>query len=381
MHLVGTLEAASSIDCGVRGIVVSIAEYPNIAPARGEVPLVAKRALITGIAGQDGSYLAELLVAKGYEVHGVVRRAGGEATKRIAHLLAPDGMPGGAVALHAGDLTDPLGLARIVATIEPDEVYNLGAQTHVGISFSLAMPTADATGMGALRLLEAVRTVAPHARYYQAGSSEMFGRVRETPQRETTPFAPQSPYAAAKVFAHHMTALYRDAHGLFACNGIMFNHESPRRGDQFVTRKVTRAVAEILAGRQQELVLGDLAPRRDWGYAPEYVEAMWLMLQQPAPGDWVIATGESHSVAAWVECAFASVGLDWRKHVIQHDGLRRPNEVDLLVGDAGRAARDLGWRPRTTFDRLVRIMVAADVAAAGVDAGSLSGASLPVVIG
>lgn len=342
---------------------------------------MAKRALITGIAGQDGSYLAELLVAKGYEVHGVVRRAGGGASQRIAHLLAPEGLPGGAVVVHPGDLSDPLGLARIVARVEPDEVYNLAAQSHVGMSFSLATPTADATGMGALRMLEAVRTAAPRARFYQAGSSEMFGRVRECPQRETTPFAPQSPYAAAKVFAHHMTALYREAHGLFACNGIMFNHESPRRGDQFVTRKVTRAVAEILAGRQQRLALGDLAPRRDWGYAPEYVEAMWLMLQQPEPGDWAIATGEAHSVGDWVAAAFATAGLDWRDHVVQQPGLRRPNEVDLLVGDASWAARDLGWRPRTTFDRLVQIMVAADVAAAGLDPSSLPGIDKAVVAG
>jgi GDPmannose 4,6-dehydratase len=328
---------------------------------------VTRRALVTGITGQDGSYLAEFLLSKGYEVHGVVRRAGSPALEPIAHLVAGDAPR---VRLHHADLADGPALARVVAVVEPDEVYNLAAQTHVGVSFETAAATSDATGMGALRMLEAVRAAAPRARYYQAGSSEMFGRAAETPQRETTPFAPRSPYAAAKVFAHHVTALYRDAHGLFACNGIMFNHESPRRGDQFVTRKVTRAVAEILAGRRERLPLGNLAARRDWGYAPEYVAAMWAMLQGPEPGDWVVATGEHHSVGEWVEAAFAVAGLDWRDHVVTDPALLRPADVDLLVGDPSRAARDFGWRPRTTFRDLVRIMVEADCARAGVPLGA-----------
>jgi GDPmannose 4,6-dehydratase len=325
---------------------------------------VAKCALITGITGQDGSYLAEFLIAKGYAVHGIVRRAGSDGTGRIAGLLSPEGSSGSAVCLHAGDLTDPFALARIVERVHPDEIYNLGAQTHVGMSFATAAATAAVTGMGALHLLEAVRAFAPAARVFQAGSSEMFGRAAESPQRETTPFAPRSPYAAAKAFAHHMTAHYREAHGLFACNGVMFNHESPRRGDQFVTRKVTRAVAAIVAGRQRQVALGNLAARRDWGYAPEYVEAMWAMLQQPQAGDWVVATGEHHSVQDWVEAAFAAADLDWRNHVVIDPALFRPAEVDLLVGDATRAARDLGWRPRTRFRDLVRLMVAADIAGA-----------------
>ncbi|MCC6313110.1 MAG: GDP-mannose 4,6-dehydratase [Thermomicrobiales bacterium] len=328
---------------------------------------MTKRALITGITGQDGSYLAELLLAKGYEVHGLVRRTSFSSTGRIDHLLSPGAVGRAAVTLHQGDLSDPFNLNRLVNRVRPDEVYNLGAQSHVGVSFETPAPTADVTGLGALRMLEALRNADWPVRFYQAGSSEMFGAVRESPQRETTPFAPRSPYAVAKVFAHHMTVLYREAYGLFACNGIMFNHESPRRGTTFVTRKVTRGVACIVAGKIDAIVLGNLDARRDWGYAPEYVEAMWRMLQQSTPGDYAIATGETRSVRDLVEVAFALVGRDWRDCVTVDPTLYRPAEVDVLVGDAGRAARELGWRPRTTFRDLVRIMLAADLRAAGVD--------------
>ena len=328
-----------------------------------------KRALITGITGQDGSYLAELLLDKGYEVHGLMRRSSSFATGRLEHLYRdPHGrdiLP----VLHYGDLTDSSSLINTLNGVKPDEVYNLGAQTHVAVSFEMPEFTLDVTGMGVLRLLEAIRHADWPVRFYQAGSSEMFGKVCERPQRETTPFHPQSPYAIAKVSAHFMTVQYREAYGLFACNGILFNHESPRRGGTFVTRKITRGIAQILKGEQDKVFLGNLEARRDWGYAPEYVEAMWLMLQQPEPDDYVIATGEMHSVREFAETAFALVGLHWRDHVEVDPRYFRPAEVEELCGDPSKAAQVLGWRPRTGFKELVRIMLTADLRDQGVDPG------------
>lgn len=322
---------------------------------------MTRRALITGITGQDGSYLAELLLAKGYEVHGLVRRVSVPTTTRIAQLLHDQSGAAGAVTLHAGDLTDAQSVHRIMQRVRPDEIYNLAAQSDVAASFQMPAATADITGMGALRVLDAARSANWAVRLYQAGSSEMFGRAVESPQNERTPFAPRSPYAVAKVFAHHMTTLHREAHGLFACNGMLFNHESPRRGVNFVTRKVTLGIARILSGDSRPIVLGNLEPRRDWGYAGEYVEAMWMMLQQPEPDDYVIATGETHSVQDLVETAFALVGLNWQEHVIIDPALYRPTEVDVLMGDASKAARVLDWRPRTRFPALVRMMLEADL--------------------
>jgi GDPmannose 4,6-dehydratase len=329
---------------------------------------MTKRALITGITGQDGSYLAELLLAKGYEVHGVIRRSSSFNTARIEHIYQDPHEPDAMLRLHYGDLGDASGLAHLVRRLRPDEVYNLGAQSHVAVSFEVPEFTADVTAMGTLRLLEALRHADWPVRYYQAGSSEMFGKVREVPQRETTPFSPRSPYAVAKVFAHQMTVQYREAHGLFACNGILFNHESPRRGATFVTRKVTRAVAAILAGRADKLYLGNLDALRDWGYAVEYVEAMWRMLQQAEPDDYVVATGEMHAVRELVELAFGLVDRDWRDHVEIDKRYFRPTEVDQLLGDAGKARRVLGWEARTTFRDLIRLMVAADLNALGIPA-------------
>ncbi len=328
---------------------------------------MSKKALITGITGQDGSYLAELLLGKGYEVHGLIRRSSSFSTGRIDHLYRDPHQPDVPLHLYYGDLSDSSSLINTLNTIRPDEVYNLGAQSHVKVSFEMPEFTADTTGMGNLRLLEAVRHADWPIRFYQAGSSEMFGKARETPQRETTPFYPRSPYGVSKVFAHWMTIQYREAYGLFAANGILFNHESPRRGRTFVTRKVTRGVADILAGRETTLYLGNLDARRDWGYAPEYVEAMWGMLQQPAPDDFVIATGEMHSVRQFVEVAFGQVGLDWQAHVEIDPRYFRPTEVDELCGDASKAAEKLGWRARVGFRELVRIMLESDLAAAGLD--------------
>lgn len=328
-----------------------------------------KRALITGITGQDGSYLAELLLDKGYEVHGLIRRSSSFATGRIEHLYRDPHMRDIPLVLHYGDLTDSSSLINTLNSVKPDEVYNLGAQTHVAVSFEMPEFTLDVTGMGVLRLLEAIRHADWPVRFYQAGSSEMFGKVCERPQRETTPFHPQSPYAIAKVSAHFMTVQYREAYGLFACNGILFNHESPRRGGTFVTRKITRGIAQILRGEQDKVFLGNLEARRDWGYAPEYVEAMWLMLQQPEPDDYVIATGEMHSVREFAETAFALVGLRWRDHVEVDPRYFRPAEVDELCGDPSKAAQVLGWRPRTGFKELVRIMLTADLRDQDVDPG------------
>jgi GDPmannose 4,6-dehydratase len=332
---------------------------------------VTPKALITGITGQDGSYLAELLLAKGYEVHGLIRRSSSFNTGRIDHLYRDPHQTDVPLFLHYADLSDSSSLINTLNRIRPDEVYNLGAQSHVMVSFEMPEFTADTAGMGSLRLLEAIRHADWPIRYYQAGSSEMFGKVAETPQSEKTPFYPRSPYAVSKVFAHWMTVQYREAYGLFAANGILFNHESPRRGGTFVTRKVTQGIAAILAGRQDRLYLGNLDSRRDWGYAPEYVEAMWLMLQQPTPGDFVIATGEMHSVRQFVEAAFGYVDLDWEKHVEIDPRYFRPTEVDELCGDASRAREVLGWQARTSFETLVRIMLEADLLEAGLTADRL----------
>ena len=333
-----------------------------------------KKALITGITGQDGSYLAELLLEKGYEVHGLIRRSSSFSTGRIDHLYRDPHLGESRLHLHFGDLSDSSSLIHMVNRIRPDEVYNLGAQSHVKVSFEMPEFTAETAAMGTLRMLEAVRTADWPIRFYQAGSSEMYGKVLESPQRETTPFNPRSPYAVSKVFAHFMTVDYREAYGLHASNGILFNHESPRRGGTFVTRKVTRGVAAILGGTQEHLFLGNLDAKRDWGYAKEYVEAMWLMLQQPQPDDYVIATGETHSVRELCEVAFGLAGLDWERYVRVDEKYLRPTEVEELCGDASKAAATLGWRARTTFRDLVRLMLEHDLAEAGIDAGALTGA-------
>jgi len=327
-----------------------------------------RRALMTGVTGQDGSYLAELLLRKGYEVHGVVRRASTFTTTRIDHLYVDPHHPGARFFLHYGDLTDASGLRKILERVRPDEVYNLGAQSHVMVSFEQPEYTADADALGTLRFLEAVRdyrdrTGSP-VRFYQAGSSEMFGLASEVPQRETTPFYPRSPYGCAKVFAHHQTVNYREAYGLFACNGILFNHESPRRGETFVTRKITRAATRIKMGIQEVVYLGNLDAKRDWGFAGDYVEAMWLMLQQAEPDDYVLATGETRSVREFAEAAFGLLGLDWRDHIRVDPRYLRPTDVDILQGDARKARRALGWAPKTTFQELVEMMVAHDLESA-----------------
>jgi GDPmannose 4,6-dehydratase len=328
---------------------------------------MSKRALISGITGQDGSYLAELLLGKGYEVHGIVRRSSSFATGRIEHLYHDPHEGGLPLQLHYGDLTDGTALTGLIHRVRPDEIYNLGAQSHVAVSFDMPEYTADSVGMGNLRMLEAIRSVDWPIRFYQAGSSEMFGKVLETPQSETTPFYPRSPYAVAKVMAHHMTVQYREAHGIFACNGILFNHESPRRGGTFVTRKVTRGVAAILADRSRKLYLGNLDAFRDWGYAREYVEAMWRMLQHHTPDDYVVATGETHSVRELVELAFGFVDLDWNDYVEIDPRYFRPTEVDLLLGNPLKAASILGWRASTPFIDLVRLMLASDLRDLGID--------------
>ena len=330
-----------------------------------------RKALITGITGQDGSYLAELLLEKGYEVHGLIRRSSSFSTGRIDHLYHDPHESGVRLFLHYADLTDPSSLFSHLHQVKPDEVYNLGAQSHVKVSFEVPEFTADSVGMGTLRLLEAIRTATWPIRYYQAGSSEMYGSAA-APQNEATPFHPRSPYAIAKVFAHWMTVQYRDAYGIHASNGILFNHESPRRGGTFVTRKVTRGIAAILSGTEEHLYMGNLDARRDWGYAPEYVEAMWRMVQQDSPDDYVVATGETHSVRELLEVAFGLAGLDWERHVRIDERYFRPTEVDELCGDASKAARLLGWRPTVTFHDLVRLMLEADLREADIDpAGAL----------
>jgi GDPmannose 4,6-dehydratase len=323
-----------------------------------------KKAFITGITGQDGSYLAELLLEKGYEVHGLIRRASTFNTSRIDHLYADPHTHGVRLFLHYGDLTDGSAMARLLARIQPDEIYNLAAQSHVRVSFDVPEYTGDVVGLGVTRLLEAIRDVGIRPRFYQASSSELYGLVQEVPQRETTPFYPRSPYAAAKLYAYWMTVNYREAYSLFACNGILFNHESERRGETFVTRKISRAAAAIAAGQQEKLFLGNLDAKRDWGYAPDYVRAMWMMLQADVPDDFVVATGETHTVREFCEKAFAEVGLDWEKYVEIDPRYFRPTEVDLLIGDASKAHEKLGWRPEVGFDELVRRMVRHDHAVA-----------------
>ena len=320
------------------------------------------KALITGITGQDGSYLAELLLARGYEVHGLKRRASSFNTDRVDHLYADPHHPSPRFRLHYGDLADSSSLAWLLGDLQPDEIYNLGAQSHVKVSFDIPEYTAEVVGVGAVRLLEAIRRTGLACRFYQASSSEMFGSS-PAPQNEDTPFHPRSPYACAKVFAHQATVNYRESYGLHASCGILFNHESPRRGETFVTRKITRAVAQISLGADDKLYLGNLEARRDWGFAGDYVDAMWRMLQQDAPADYVIGTGESHTVREFVEAAFAHAGLDWREHVRIDPRYYRPAEVDDLRADASKARRLLGWEPRVGFQALVQMMVDADIAA------------------
>jgi len=322
--------------------------------------MAAKRALITGITGQDGSYLSELLISKGYEVHGIIRRSSSFNTERIDHLYHDPHEKTVRLVLHYGDLTDGSSLRSIISQIQPTEIYNLGAQSHVRVSFDQPVYTVEADALGTLVLLEAIRDACPRARYYQAGSSEMFGKVRETPQKETTPFYPRSPYGCAKVFSHWQTVNYREAYGLFASNGILFNHESPRRGETFVTRKITRAATRIKEGLQDTLYLGNLEAKRDWGFAGDYVEAMWLMLQQDEPDDFVVATGETYSVRDFVQAAFSILGLDWERYIRLDPRYLRPTEVDLLLGDNTKARKLLGWAPRVGFRQLVEMMVEAD---------------------
>jgi len=322
---------------------------------------MSKVALITGITGQDGSYLAELLLSKGYVVHGIIRRASSFNTGRLDDIYADPHSGKGNLFLHYGDLSDASGLARLMTQIKPEEIYNLAAQSHVRVSFDSPEYTVDVTATGVIRLLEAVRECGLRPRFYQASSSEMYGKVMEVPQTETTPFYPRSPYACAKTFAYHATVNYRESYNMFACNGILFNHESPRRGETFVTRKITRAVAHIKHGLQNTLFLGNLDAKRDWGYAKEYVEAMWLMLQQDQPDDYVVATGETHSIREFLEVAFGHAGLDWNKYVKIDSRYFRPAEVDLLIGDASKAKKQLGWVPKVTFSELTKLMVDSDI--------------------
>ncbi|MBD2076437.1 GDP-mannose 4,6-dehydratase [Phormidium sp. FACHB-592] len=328
-----------------------------------------KRALLTGITGQDGSYLSEFLLERGYEVHGIIRRTSTFNTDRIDHIYEDPHVEGARLFLHYGDLNDGTTLRRILEAVQPTEIYNLGAQSHVRVSFDAPEYTVDTVGTGTLRLLEAVRDYQQRTgiqvRFYQAGSSEMFGLVQAVPQTETTPFYPRSPYACAKVFAHWITVNYRESYDLFACNGILFNHESPRRGETFVTRKITRALARIVAGQQKKLYLGNLDAKRDWGYAKDYVQAMWLMLQQEKPDDYVIATGETHSIREFLDVAFRYVNLDWQDYVEFDERYLRPTEVELLIGDPAKAKQALGWEPSVTFEQLVNLMVEADLKAQG----------------
>ena len=320
-----------------------------------------KKALITGITGQDGSYLADLLLEKGYEVHGIIRRASTFNTSRIDHLYADPHINGVRMFLHYGDLADSVNLVKLLYELKPDEIYHLGAQSHVRVSFDIPEYTSDVTGVGTIRILEAIREVGLRSRFYQASSSEMFGKAQTVPQSEKTPFWPRSPYGVAKVFSYWATVNYRESYELHASNGILFNHESPRRGETFVTRKISRAVAAIKHGLQKELFLGNLEAKRDWGYAPEYVEVMWRMLQQDNADDFVIATGETHTVREFAEAAFAHVDLDWQKFVKHDPRYERPAEVDLLIGDASKAKKILDWEPKVRFKELVQIMVDADM--------------------
>lgn len=322
-----------------------------------------KKALITGITGQDGSYLAELLLDKGYEVHGIIRRASTFNTSRINHLYSDPHINGTRLFLHYGDLADSSQMTKLLYDLRPDEIYNLGAQSHVRVSFDIPEYTGDVTGLSTVRLLEAIREsgLTQDVRFYQASSSEMFGKVHEVPQRETTPFHPRSPYGCAKVFAYWLTANYREAYNLHASNGILFNHESPRRGETFVTRKITRAATRIKMGLQNELFLGNLDAQRDWGYAKEYVEVMWLMLQQEKADDFVCATGETHTIRAFCEECFGLLDLDWQQYVKYDQRYERPSEVELLVGDSSKLKKQIGWEPKVKFKELVRIMTEADL--------------------
>jgi len=322
---------------------------------------MANKALITGITGQDGSYLAEFLLAKGYEVHGLIRRASTFNTGRLEPIYSDPHAGNRQLHLHYGDLSDASGIARLISNVQPEEIYNLAAQSHVRVSFDSPEYTCDITATGTVRLLEAIRETGIKPRFYQASSSEMYGLVQEVPQTEKTPFYPRSPYGCAKVFSYWLTVNYRESYGLHASNGILFNHESPRRGETFVTRKITRAVAHIKAGLQRKLYLGNIDAKRDWGFAKEYVEAMWLMLQQEQPDDYVIATNETHSVREFLEMAFGHVGLDWKKHVEIDPRYYRPAEVELLIGDYSKARKKLGWEPRTKFADLAKLMVDADI--------------------
>ncbi len=320
-----------------------------------------KKALVTGITGQDGSYLADLLLEKGYEVHGIIRRASTFNTSRIDHLYADPHVNGVRMFLHYGDLSDSVNLVKLLYDLKPDEIYHLGAQSHVRVSFDIPEYTADVTGVGTIRILEAIREVGVRSRFYQASSSEMFGKAQQVPQTETTPFWPRSPYGVAKAFAYWATVNYRESYGLYASNGILFNHESPRRGETFVTRKISRAVAAIKHGLQKELFLGNLDAKRDWGYAPEYVEGMWRILQHDEGNDFVLAAGETHTVRELVDTAFSHVDLDWKEFVKYDARYERPAEVDVLIGDASKAKKILGWEPKVRFHELVRIMVDADM--------------------
>jgi len=322
-----------------------------------------KRALITGITGQDGSYLAELLLSKGYEVYGIIRRSSSFNTARIDPIYQDPHVANARLHLVYGDLNDASSLNRILRTVQPAEIYNLGAQSHVRVSFDIPEYTAEVTGLGTVRILEAIRESGLKPKFYQASSSEMFGKVQEIPQRETTAFYPRSPYGAAKAYAHWITVNYREAYGLFACNGILFNHESPRRGETFVSRKITKASARIKLGLQEELYLGNLDAKRDWGYAADYVQAMWMMLQQPDPDDYVIATGETHTVRELLDVAFGQLNLEWQKYVKIDPRYFRPTEVDLLIGDASKAKTKLGWEQKVSFKELIAMMVETDIQA------------------
>ncbi len=338
-----------------------------------------KRALITGITGQDGSYLSELLLDKDYEVHGIIRRTSTFNTDRIDHIYVDPHNENARLFLHYGDLTDGVTMRRILEEVKPVEIYNLGAQSHVRVSFDSPEYTVDSVAMGTLRLLEAIRDYRNRTgidvRFYQAGSSEMFGKVQEVPQKETTSFYPRSPYACAKVYAHWQTVNYRESYGIFACNGILFNHESPRRGETFVTRKITRAIARIVAGKQHKLYLGNLDAKRDWGYAKDYVQAMWLMLQQEEADDYVVATGETHSIREFLDISFGYVNLNWQDYVEFDPRYLRPAEVDLLIGDPSKAKQKLGWAPSVTFEELVALMVEADLRGLGLTSQHGAGVS------
>lgn len=320
-----------------------------------------KKALITGITGQDGSYLTEFLLNKGYEVHGVIRRSSSFNTSRIDHLYNDKKLYNQKLFLHYGDLSDSSSICRIIEKTLPDEIYNLGAQSHVKVSFDIPEYSSDIDAIGTCRILDAIRDTRIKTKFYQASSSEMFGKVQAVPQNESTPFYPRSPYGCAKLYSHWLTVNYRESYGIFACSGILFNHESPRRGQTFVTRKITCGIAEILAKKIDKIHLGNLDAKRDWGFAGDYVEAMWLMLQQPAPDDYVIATGETHSVREFLEVAFEIVGLDWQKYVEIDQKYFRPAEVDLLIGDSSKAKKKLGWEPKVKFKDLVKMMVEADI--------------------